>query len=156
EDAATLGALFAGDHQVRVIALDGWLAIGAQLPPKEKRGLVLVDPPFEARDEFARVRELLEKSLARFAGGIYAVWYPLKNRHEADRFVRALAALDREALDIRFDNGAQREGQMRECGMAIVHPPYQLEQALAPALAYLARALAQGGGAHYVMRRAAA
>ena len=86
EDARALGALFAGDVQTRVIHLDGWLALGAHVPPKEKRGLVLVDPPFEQEDDWQRLVEGLVKAHRRWPGGIYALWYPLKDPHEVDDF----------------------------------------------------------------------
>ena len=79
EDAAELRQLFAGDIQTRVLELDGWLALGAQLPPKERRGLVLVDPPFEEPGEFDRMADALIKAHQRWPGGIYALWYPVKN-----------------------------------------------------------------------------
>ena len=76
EDAASLSQLFAGDRQVKVIALDGWNALGAFVPPKERRGLVLIDPPFEERDEFDRLLAGLVKAHRRWPTGVYALWYP--------------------------------------------------------------------------------
>src|SRR6185312_8897638 len=90
EDEQTLATLFAGDVQTRVIPLDGWLALGSQLPPKEKRGLVLIDPPFEEPDEFGRLVEGLVRAHRRWPGGVYALWYPLKDQKERDGFVGAL------------------------------------------------------------------
>jgi 23S rRNA (adenine2030-N6)-methyltransferase len=89
-DAETLAALFAGDVQTRVIALDGWLALGSQVPPKEKRGLVLIDPPFEEEGEFGRLLAGLVRAHKRFPQGVYALWYPLKDSRERDSFVGAL------------------------------------------------------------------
>ena len=63
-----------------MLELDGWLALGAHLPPKEKRGLVLVDPPFEEPGEFERMADGLAKAYRRWPGGIYALWYPIKDR----------------------------------------------------------------------------
>ncbi|TIO38059.1 MAG: 23S rRNA (adenine(2030)-N(6))-methyltransferase RlmJ, partial [Mesorhizobium sp.] len=90
EDAARLKAVFAGDIQTRVIELDGWLALGAHLPPKEKRGLVLVDPPFEEEGEFQRLVENLRRAHRRWPGGIYALWYPIKDRKAVAAFRAAL------------------------------------------------------------------
>src|SRR4029453_19212780 len=89
-DAAELKGLFAGDVQVRVLELDGWLALGAQLPPKEKRGLVLIDPPFEEPGEFDRMADALGKAHRRWPGGIYALWYPVKNAREVAAFRQRL------------------------------------------------------------------
>ncbi|MFB2602183.1 23S rRNA (adenine(2030)-N(6))-methyltransferase RlmJ, partial [Rhizobium phaseoli] len=78
EDYARLHRLFEGDHHARITELDGWLALGAHLPPKEKRGIVLVDPPFEEEDEYQRLAKGLERAYRRFPGGTYCLWYPLK------------------------------------------------------------------------------
>src|SRR5690606_38939470 len=77
-DAWALKKNFADDFQVRVTNLDGWAAMGTHLPPKEKRGLVLVDPPFEEKGEFERMIESLAKAHDRWPGGIYAYWFPIK------------------------------------------------------------------------------
>ncbi len=90
DDANRLKALFAGDFQARVIELDGWLALGAHLPPKEKRGLVLIDPPFEEAGEFDRLVDGLVKAHKRWPGGIYALWYPIKDRKAVIAFRKAL------------------------------------------------------------------
>lgn len=115
------------------------------LPPVEKRGLILVDPPFERRDEFAAMVEFLERAQARFAGGVYAFWYPLKNTHELVRFGRRLAAASsKPVVDFHFNTGAPAEGQMRGSGLMVVNPPYRFADDMAPALAVLARELAVG------------
>ncbi|RUW96788.1 23S rRNA (adenine(2030)-N(6))-methyltransferase RlmJ, partial [Mesorhizobium sp. M2A.F.Ca.ET.037.01.1.1] len=90
KDAVRLKLVFAGDFQARVIELDGWLALGAQLPPKEKRGLVLIDPPFEEEGEFSRLVDGLRKAHRRWPGGIYALWYPIKDRRAVTAFRGAL------------------------------------------------------------------
>src|SRR5690606_11145326 len=92
EDARTLTRLFAGDIQARIIHLDGWLALNAHLPPKEKRGLVLVDPPFEEPGEFGRLVDGLQKGHRKFASGVFALWYPLKDTRAVHDFVAALRA----------------------------------------------------------------
>ena len=147
EDAATLGALFAHDVQVRVIGLDGWLALGAQLPPKEKRGLVLVDPPFEEEGEFERLVEGLVRGYRRFPGGIFALWYPLKDQKARDGF---LAALDATAIPrmLRAEvmvRAPAHPPRLFGTGMIIVNPPFTLEGELRVLLPALAEALADGG-----------
>lgn len=102
----------------------------ALLPPREKRGLVLVDPPFERADEFDAAADFLQRAGARFAGGIYALWYPLKNRHAAGRCVRRLARdASQPVLELRIDNKARAEGQMHACGLAVINPPFGFEPA---------------------------
>jgi 23S rRNA (adenine2030-N6)-methyltransferase len=131
-------------HRGIVHQRDGYEAVSL-LPPPEKRGLVLVDPPFERRDEFTAMEAFLAKAQARFAGGVYACWYPLKNTHEADRFCRRVAQQSpKPVLDCRFDTGAKAEGQMRGSGVLVVNPPYQIDTALQAALDTLAAILAQG------------
>ena len=139
EDAAELRQLFAGDIQTRVLELDGWLALGAQLPPKERRGLVLVDPPFEEPGEFERMADALAKAHHRWPGGIYALWYPVKNAREVAAFRdRLRQAGIPKILDLRFDiRRPSPEPRLDGCGMAIVNPPYPLEaemKAVLPAL----------------------
>ena len=146
-DAETLGALFAGDIQVRVIHLDGWLALGAHVPPKEKRGLVLVDPPFEEEGEFERLAAGLVKAHRRWPGGIYALWYPLKEPREAERFAAALKAsaipkILRAELTIRAPSTPPR---LFGTGMIVVNPPYTLETELKVLLPALVKVLADDG-----------
>jgi 23S rRNA (adenine2030-N6)-methyltransferase len=133
-----------GERRATVHHRDGYEA-HALLPPAEKRGLMLIDPPFERPDEFDAVAELIEKSLARFASGICAAWYPLKNRHAAGRFERRVArACAEPPLRVTLENGAPGEGQMRACAVLIVNPPFGFDQDFAPSGALLASLLAQG------------
>ncbi|MGQ0502969.1 MAG: 23S rRNA (adenine(2030)-N(6))-methyltransferase RlmJ [Panacagrimonas sp.] len=139
--AAQLRAhLFNAEIHVR----NGYDAYGL-LPPREKRGLVLLDPPFESRDEFDKAGDFVQRVAERFASGMQAVWYPLKNRHDAARFTRR-AARDtaRATLVCSLDTGAPGEGQMRACGMLVVNPPFGFEAQAREALAWLAPRLAQG------------
>jgi 23S rRNA (adenine2030-N6)-methyltransferase len=144
EDAAALGQVFAGDIQTRVIALDGWLALGAQLPPKEKRGLVLVDPPFEVEGEFERLVEGLVKAHKRFPAGVYALWYPLKDRRERDAFLGALAATGIAKM-LRIEVTVRPPATpplLFGTGMIVVNPPFTLEAELKQLLPPLASVLA--------------
>lgn len=123
---------------------DGYETVSL-LPPAEKRGLVFVDAPFERRDEFEAMVEFVTKAQARFAQGIYALWYPLKNGYDAERFRRRLArASSRPVLDCRLDTGALAAGQMRGCGLALVNPPFRFETEIAESLNVIARELAMG------------
>ncbi len=143
-DAALLKANFAGDFQTRVIELDGWLALGAHLPPKERRGLVLIDPPFEKPEEFDTILRGIEKAHRRWPGGTFAIWYPIKKVDEVDRFRKGLAALDIPGiLDIRLTVRAPGlEPRLHGCGMAIVNPPFLLEAEMGELLPVLAETLA--------------
>jgi 23S rRNA (adenine2030-N6)-methyltransferase len=142
EYAKRLGALFEGDIQVRVIELDGWLALNAHVPPKEKRGLVLVDPPFEEKGEFERLVDGLVKAHKKFAGGLYALWYPLKDTRAVHDFISALRdtgipKMLRAEISVR---PASNPPKLHGTGMILVNPPFTLEgelRVLLPALAQL-------------------
>ncbi|MET3590975.1 23S rRNA (adenine2030-N6)-methyltransferase [Mesorhizobium shonense] len=144
EDAARLKAVFAGDFQTRVIELDGWLALGAHLPPKEKRGLVLVDPPFEEEGEFPRLVENLRRAHRRWPGGIYALWYPVKDRKAVAAFRAALKETGiPKLLDIGFEiRPASNEPSLDGSGLVVVNPPFTLEGELRIMLPALHRLLA--------------
>lgn len=147
EDFAALSAEFAGDIQTRATNLDGWLALNAYVPPKEKRGLILVDPPFEEDGEWQRLAEGLVKAHRKFATGIFALWYPLKEPQEAADFAIALRATGipkmlRVELTIRKPSTPSR---LFGTGMIVVNPPYVLEDEMRTLLPPLASALADEG-----------
>jgi len=153
EDAEMLAEIFAGDIQVRVTELDGWLALGAHLPPKEKRGLVLVDPPFEVAGEFDRLVDGLVRAHKRFSGGTFALWYPVKDRQEVRRFVTALhetgiPKILRTELTIRAPSP---EPRLDGTGMIIVNPPYTLEYELRTILPVLSKILGEAQGAGFTL-----
>tara|TARA_R110000787_G_scaffold213378_1_gene322906 strand:+ start:727 stop:1551 length:825 start_codon:yes stop_codon:yes gene_type:complete len=115
------------------------------LPPPEKRGLVLMDPPFEDRREFSMLEEYLKKSLARWSNGIFAIWYPVKQAHDPERFVRRVRAFAHgDVLECTIDTGARSQGQMHACGMLIIHPPFGFETQARTELGWLTTRLAQG------------
>jgi 23S rRNA (adenine2030-N6)-methyltransferase len=148
EDAVALAQLFARDRQVKAIALDGWKALGAFVPPKERRGLVLVDPPFEERDEFDRLLAGLVKAERRWPGGVYALWYPVKDLAAIKRFRAALAEsglprLLRAELTIRKPVPDLFSGT----GLVIANPPWQFQETLQTLLGGLAPILSVGRGA---------
>ena len=153
KDAEALAALFPGDVQVRTIALDGWLALGAFLPPKERRGLVLIDPPYEEPDEFSRLLDGFANAYRRWPTGVYALWYPVKDLAAVDRLRVRLARsgirrLTRAELTVR-ERGA--DGTFNGTGLVICNPPWQFGEALAALLAGLVPILAQGDGAGSVI-----
>jgi 23S rRNA (adenine2030-N6)-methyltransferase len=149
QDAQTLHGVFAGDHQVRVIELDGWLAMGAHLPPKEKRGLVLVDPPFEQSGEFERMADGLATAYRRWPGGTYAFWYPIKDLRAVEHYRSILQGLGiPKILDTWLTiRGRSTEKRLIGSGMVIVNPPFTLETELATLLPPLCARLAEDKGA---------
>ncbi|KGF69205.1 lactate dehydrogenase [Hoeflea sp. BAL378] len=149
DDARRLKALFEGDYQVRVIELDGWLALGGHLPPKEKRGLVLIDPPFELDGEFDRMIDGLARATRRFAGGTYLLWHPIKAGSPLAGFDKKLVALGRpRTLSVRMLVRANVNAPgLNGSGLVIINPPFTLEADLKAVLPELTRLLAQGPGA---------
>lgn len=146
EDARKLRQVFDGDFQVRVIELDGWLALGGHLPPKEKRGLVLIDPPFEADGEYDRMIDGLARATRRFPGGTYMLWHPIKVDSPLAGFDKKLTALGRpRTLTVRlYVRNSKIAPGLNGSGLVIVNPPFTLEAELKQVLPELARLLAQG------------
>jgi 23S rRNA (adenine2030-N6)-methyltransferase len=139
------------DARVHVHRRDGY-ELASLLPPPEKRGLVLVDPPFERVDEFDACAGFVAEGLHRFAGGVFAVWYPLKNRHATERWLRRMQReTTREAVNLQLAVSHAAEGQMRACGLLVVNPPFAFRAPAQEALAWLAPRLAQGPGAKWTM-----
>jgi len=145
DDSRALARLFEGDYQVRVTELDGWLALGAHLPPKEKRGIVLVDPPFEAEGEYERLVDGLAKACRRFATGTYCLWYPIKKGAPIAEFHEALKALEiPKMLCAELSVRSDRETTgLSGSGLIIVNPPFTLKDELHLLLPELKRVLAQ-------------
>ena len=151
QDFQRLKTLFAGDFQVRAIELDGWLSLGAHLPPKEKRGLVLVDPPFEQEGEFERLVDGLVRAHRRWTGGIYALWYPIKDRAAVARFRRELkvSGIPR-ILDVAFEvRPPSAEERLDGSGLVVVNPPFVFEREMRVLLPELNKALAEEPKAHW-------
>ena len=145
DEAHRLKELFAGDFQTRIIELDGWLALGAHLPPKEKRGIVLVDPPFEKEGEFGRLVDGLAKAHRRWPTGVYALWYPIKDLRAVRGFREALSGAGvPKILDIwQTVRAAGVEPALIGSGMIVVNPNFELEADMALLLPVLTEALAQ-------------
>jgi 23S rRNA (adenine2030-N6)-methyltransferase len=143
EEAARLNQEFAGDRQVLVQQQDGYTGLKAFLPPAEKRGLVLIDPPFEQANEFEQLAAGLKAAQARFAHGVYALWYPIKDRAPITRFEQALEASGiRKILGCEFLlYPADSPLRMNGCGLAIVNPPWQVDEQLRATLPWLVERL---------------
>ncbi len=145
DDYETLHRLFDADFQSRVTELDGWLALGAHLPPKEKRGLILVDPPFEKEGEYERLADGLARGYRRFTGGVYCLWYPLKQGAPIKAFHEALKALDiPKMLCAELSVRSDRETTgLSGSGLIIVNPPFTLKSELDLLLPFLKTRLGQ-------------
>lgn len=156
EDRERLAETFRGDRQVKVMGLDGWTALKSLLPPKERRGVVLVDPPFEEPGELDRLADGLEGALQRFATGIYLLWYPIKDprpiRAFHDRIERL--ALDKALIVELWVRGGGDPTALNGTGMVVVNQPHTLQAALERVLPWLAERLASGPGqGKFALRR---
>ena len=154
-DSEILRENFAG-HEARVLirAADGFGALKALLPPPPRRALVLIDPPYEDKQDYRRVVEALREGLKRFANGIYAVWYPQLQRAEARQLPEQLKQLPAKSwLHVALSVQAPSEDGfgMHGSGMFIVNPPWILHSVLQEAMPYLAQHLGQGEGTGYTL-----
>lgn len=130
EEFALLEKSIGRDRRAKTLALDGWIALKSLLPPKERRGVILIDPPYEDPAEFKRVADGLEEAVRRFATGIYLIWYPLKNRHDTDAAIRRIVrAAAKPALKLEFEiEKPQTEGPLHATGMLLINPPWKLKE----------------------------
>ncbi len=154
EESLALRAGFAGEARASVHELDGYTALRAMLPPPEKRALVLIDPPYEAQDEWARLVSGLSEALRRFPAGVYAIWYPLTERARLDAFApELLNLLPPPTLVAELAVAGESSGlRLRGCGLVILNPPWQFEHEARPVLEWLAGTLALDAGARADVR----
>ncbi|MCC6946749.1 MAG: 23S rRNA (adenine(2030)-N(6))-methyltransferase RlmJ [Bradyrhizobiaceae bacterium] len=159
EECNALAHVVGRDRRAKAIEIDGWTALKAYVPPLERRGLVLIDPPFEEEDEFRRLEEGLAEAHRRWATGTYLVWYPIKDQHETDAFARRVARLAiPKILRVELAIRAPQAGETRllACGLLVVNPPWMLERELSQLMPALARILGvPGAGRHRIDRIAA-
>src|SRR5262249_26058615 len=135
------------DRRAKLVEIDGWLALKAYVPPKERRGLVLIDPPFEEPGEFERLGNGVTEAHRRWATGIFLLWYPVKDADEVRTFERRLARLDTaKILRVEFAIDTPRpDGPLAACKLLIVNPPFPLQTELNAILSALAACLGRDG-----------
>jgi 23S rRNA (adenine2030-N6)-methyltransferase len=148
DDARALRREFRDDPQVAVHEIDAYVALKAHLPPKEKRGLVLIDPPFEQPDEFARMAEGLAAAHRRWPTGIYALWYPIKERAAVWRFQESVEKTGIAKILLAELTWHPEDTHLRlnGSGLLIVNPPWRLDETLKEALGALHAVLPTTGG----------
>jgi len=149
------------DPQARVVDLDGWLALPAFVPPNERRGLVLIDPPFEQKDEFERLADGFAQAFAKWPTGVYVLWYPAKSRRATDALAQRVAATAEAAvgsgkcLRLEFSVAPQTaDGPLTSTGILIVNPPWKLQAELKAILPELEKPLGQGGAGRFRLEMA--
>jgi 23S rRNA (adenine2030-N6)-methyltransferase len=144
-----------GDTRIKTLEIDGWTALGAYVPPKERRGLVLVDPPFEEDSDFFRLARGLAAAHRKWATGIYAFWYPIKGRGEPDALAKSLRRLGigkmlrAELIVAPLSDPTRLNG----CGLILVNPPWTLESELSALLPALAGILGRDGKGGFKLDR---
>jgi 23S rRNA (adenine2030-N6)-methyltransferase len=144
------------DTQARVVDLDGWTALPAFVPPKERRGLVLIDPPYEDKDEFARLADGFTEAFSKWPTGSYLLWYPAKSRRATDALARRVAevaaggATPGKCLRLEFSAAPQAaDSALVSAGLLLVNPPWMLMGELKAILPELEKPLGQGGAGRF-------
>jgi 23S rRNA (adenine2030-N6)-methyltransferase len=149
--ATALARHLRGDGRIKTVEIDGWTALTAYVPPPERRGLVLVDPPFEEDADFHRLSHVLGLAHRKWATGIYALWYPIKGRGEADALAKRLCKLGIGKI-LRAElivSPVSDPSRLNGCGLILVNPPWTLQADLAvllPVLAALLERQPESGG----------
>ena len=151
DECRQLKRFFPHDKQIGIHCQDAYLSLKAFLPPKEKRGFVLIDPPYEKPDEFDQLKKALPAAIQQWETGTFALWYPIKNRSMTDRFISSLK--DKISLPILIaelsvypeDNIQSLNGS----GMFIVNPPWQLDEELKTVLPWLWKTLSVNKSGKY-------
>ena len=144
------------DTQARVVDLDGWTALPAFVPPKERRGLVLIDPPYEDKDEFTRVADGFTEAFSKWPTGSYLLWYPAKSRRATDALARHVAEVAAsgptpgKCLRLEFSAAPQAaDSALVSAGLLLVNPPWMLMGELKAILPELEKPLGQGGAGRF-------
>ena len=159
KDARLLAENFAhAGKQVVVSPTDGFAGLKALLPPPPRRGLVLIDPSYEEKQDYERVVKALKEGLSRFSGGTYALWYPQLTRLEAHELPQRLKRLPAKWLHValRVREPAKDGFGMHGSGMFVINPPWTLHDTLAGVMPYLVSTLGSESGAGYVLEQSAA
>ena len=140
-----------GDRRCRIQREDGFKACQALLPPSEQHAIVLIDPPYELKEDYHRIVDTVVDAHCRFASGTYIIWYPVVDRHRVDRLEMTLASSGiRKILLLELGTATDRTGLgMTASGVIVINPPWSLDTEIAPTLDYLAAILGKQGRGHF-------
>jgi 23S rRNA (adenine2030-N6)-methyltransferase len=156
QEYQALKTAFAGDKQVAVHHMDGFLGLKAFLPPTERRGLILIDPPYENPDEFTRIAHSLPSALKRFETGVFAIWYPIKEKASVERFYRTLKeTITQPIFIIELTTYPDLPHHLNGCGVAVINQPWQFDESIKELLPWIWNALTinhQGGYRAYPLK----
>ena len=144
--------------RVMVSKGDGFVGLKALLPPPSRRGLILVDPPYEVKDDYRRVKDTLADALTRFPTGTYAVWYPVLQRMESRELPGKLKRLQgKDWLNVTLSIGAPAPDGfgLHSSGMFVINPPWTLEPMLREMMPFLVKALARDEYARFTLETGA-
>lgn len=146
---------FAGDKQVSTHHMDGFLGLKSFLPPKERRGLVLIDPPYEDPAEFIRIAQSLSIAIKKWETGSYCIWYPIKEKNSITRFYRALKSINHPVIIVELSIFPDIAQHLNGCGLAIINPPWHFSESIEEILPWLWKTLTinqQGGYSCYLLK----
>ena len=152
DEREALIAALGRDRRLSIVSTDGYIALNAYLPPKERRGVILIDPPFEAPGEAGGIVHALERALSKWPTGAYVAWRPIRDARDDARFLNAVAALGapnilRLELDIGPGPiGAHGQERLTRAGLLVVNPPHPLVGEARTLLPWLAQTLGRGEG----------
>jgi 23S rRNA (adenine2030-N6)-methyltransferase len=156
DEREALIAALGRDGRLSIVGTDGYVALNAYLPPKERRGIVLIDPPFEEPDEASAVERALERALHKWPSGTYVAWRPIREARADAHFLNSIAALGapnilRLELDVGYaPTGAHSQEPLARAGLLVINPPHTLIDEARILLPWLAQILARGGVGQHV------
>lgn len=148
EDVEILRQEMGRDSRIRIESENGYQLLKSELPPQERRGLVLTDPPFEVRDEFAQMMRGLQQAYKRWATGIYILWYPIKDPALIRNFYQELkdTGIGKiTAFDFLLRKPVDKE-RLNGCGMAVINPPWTLADQVGRIGPWLTQVISEGQG----------
>jgi 23S rRNA (adenine2030-N6)-methyltransferase len=157
EERERLIAALGRDERLRISGLDGYVALNAYVPPKERRGVALIDPPYEMSDESDRVATALARAISKWPRGIYMLWRPIKDRAADARFLKRLEGLAApNMLRLEIDVGAVAPGPhspspLHSAGLLIVNPPFGLFEEAGTLMPFLTKLLTRAGRGAFVL-----
>jgi 23S rRNA (adenine2030-N6)-methyltransferase len=156
DERAALIAALGRDRRLSIVGTDGYVALNAYLPPKERRGVVLIDPPFEAPDEADSIVRALERALRKWPSGTSVAWRPIREARADARFLNAVAALGAPGV-LRLELvvglgpvGAHGQEPLARAGLLVVNPPHTLLEEARALMPWLAKVLGRGGAGKHL------
>ncbi len=156
DERERLRAALGRERRASIVGTDGYVALGAYVPPKERRGLVLIDPPYEVPEEAAQIEAALSRALTKWPRGSYLLWRPIKDEREDSRFLAAIAGLgSASVLRLEIDVGAVAPGPhsptpLRRVGLLVVNPPFSLIDEASVLMPWLTKLLTRAGKGAFV------